>query len=86
MHAVLDIGGDVIMLSDNPLKKVGFGNVTILMTLDSKEELDKIHKKVQKMKFNILMPLEKKFSGTWFLFFEDINGIGWQIAFNEEQQ
>ena len=85
MHAVLDVGGDVIMLSDNPMNKVGSGNVQVLMTLDSKEELDKIHEKIQKKKFTILMPLEKTFWGSWFLVFEDSNGIGWQIAYSKNQ-
>ncbi len=55
------------------------------MNLESKKELDKINEKVQKMKFNIIMPLEKRSWGMWFLMFEDSNGIGWQIAFAEEQ-
>lgn len=85
IHAVLDIGGAVIMLSDNPMGKSGSGNVQVLVMLDSKEELDKIHEKVQKKKFTILMPLEKTFWGSWFLVFEDSNGIGWQLAYGEEQ-
>ena len=85
MHAVLDIGGAVVMLSDNPLGKSGSGNVQILITYDAKEELDKIYEKVQKKKFTIIMPLEKTSWGSWFLFFEDSNGVGWQIAFFEDQ-
>lgn len=85
MHAVLDISGGVVMLSDNPMGKSGSGNVQVLVTLDSKKELDKIHEKVQKMKFTILMPLEKTFWGSWFLVFEDSDGIGWQLAFSEEK-
>lgn len=65
--------------------KSGSGNVQVLVMLDSKEELDKIHEKVQKKKFTILMPLEKTFWGSWFLVFEDSNGIGWQLAYGEEQ-
>jgi len=76
MHAVLDLDGAVIMLSDNPMGKSGSGNVQVLVTLDSKKELDKIHEKVQKKKFTIIMPLEKTFWGSWFLVFEDSNGIG----------
>jgi PhnB protein len=85
MHAELEIGGATFMLSDNPMNNVGSGNVQIFMELDSKDELDAIHEKVQKKKFTILMPLEKTFWGSWFLVFEDSNGIGWQLAFTEEQ-
>ena len=83
MHAVLDIGGAVIMLSDNPMGKSGSGNVQVLITLDSKEEIDNISEKVQEKKLKILMPFEKKFSGTWYLMFEDSDGVGWQIAYHE---
>lgn len=31
------------------------------------------------------MPLEKSFWGSWFLVFEDSNGIGWQLNYSEEQ-
>jgi len=85
MHAVLDIKGAVIMLSDNAMGKSGSGNVQVLVTLDSKEELDKINEKVQEKKFTIIMPLEKTSWGSWFFMFEDSYGIGWQINFSEEQ-
>jgi uncharacterized glyoxalase superfamily protein PhnB len=85
MHAVLDINGEVIMLSDNALGKSGSGNVQILMNLDSKEELDKINEKIQNKKFIIIMPLEKRFTGMWYLMFEDSFGIGWQLTYNDNQ-
>jgi uncharacterized glyoxalase superfamily protein PhnB len=85
MHAILDIKGAVIMLSDNPMGKTGSGNVQILITLDSKEEIDKIHEKVHKKKFIIIMPLEKRAWGMWFLMFEDCYGIGWQLAYSDDQ-
>ncbi|MFX0040841.1 MAG: VOC family protein [Candidatus Heimdallarchaeota archaeon] len=83
MHAVLDIKGAIIMLSDNALGKLGSGNVQVLLTLDSKEDIDKINEKVQKNKFNVIMPLEKTFWGSWYLMFEDSFGIGWQIMYAE---
>ena len=85
MHAVLDINGATIMLSDNALGKSGSGNVQILINLDSKEELERINEKVQKKKFTIIMPLEKRTWGMWFLMFEDSFGIGWQLTFAEDQ-
>ncbi|MHA1915394.1 MAG: VOC family protein [Promethearchaeota archaeon] len=85
MHAVLDIEGATIMLSDNPMGKTGSGNVQVLITLDSKEKIDKIYEKVQKHKFTIIMPLEKRFWGSWYTMFEDSDGIGWQLNYMEEQ-
>ncbi len=85
MHAVLDIKGAVIMLSDNALGKPGSGNVQVLITLDSKKEIEKIHEKVQERKFNIIMPFRKTEWGSWFLVFEDSYGVGWQINYPEDQ-
>lgn len=85
MHAILDINGAIIMLSDNALRKPGSGNVQVLLTLDSKEEFDKVNNKVQEKKFTIIMPCEKTSWGSWFLVFEDPFGIGWQINFPEDQ-
>ena len=79
MHAVLDIGGAVVMLSDNPMGKSGSGNVQVNITYGNKEELEKINAKVLKKKFDIIMPLGKTF---WF---EDSYGIGWLLAYTEEQ-
>ena len=50
MHAVLDIKGANIMMSDNPMGKSGSGNVQVLITVDSKEEIEKINEIVQKKK------------------------------------
>jgi len=85
MHAVLDIGDATIMLSDNPMGKSESGNVQVLITVESKEAIEKINEKVQKKKFNIIMPFEKRFWGSWYMMFEDSFGIGWQINFTEEQ-
>ena len=85
MHAELDIGGAIIMLSDNALGKSGSGNVQVLVKFDSKEDIEKINEKVQKKKFTIIMPFEKTTWGSWFLVFEDSYGIGWQLSYPEEQ-
>jgi PhnB protein len=86
MHAVLDIKGANIMMSDNPMGKSGSGNVQVLITVDSKEEIEKINEKVQKNKFTVIMPFEKRFWGSWYMMFEDSFGIGWQINYSEEQE
>lgn len=85
MHAVLDIEGATVMLSDNPMGKSGSGNVQVLVTVESKDEIEKIHEKVQKKKFTIIMPLEKTDWDSWYMMFEDSNGVGWQINFPVEQ-
>lgn len=84
MHAVLEIGGAIIMLSDNPMGKFGSGNVQVLITVDSKDAIDEINKKVMEKKFNVIMPLMKRFWGSWYMMFEDFDGIGWQIMYSEE--
>ncbi len=85
LHAELDIRGAVIMLSDNPMNKIGSGKVQVLIILDSKKDLDEIYEKVKEKEFEILMDLQKTFLGSWFLVFEDSEGIGWQLAFKEEE-
>ena len=85
MHAMIDIGGAIIMLSDNMMNRVGGGNVMIFLDLDSKEQLDKIHEKVKKKKYKILMELSKTFWGAWFMIFEDSNGIAWQLGFGDAE-
>ncbi len=89
MHAELDIDGATVMLSDNPdISPMGevkaFNNVYVLVTVDSKERIDKINETVLEKKFTVTMPLEKTFWGSWFLVFQDSFGIGWQIAYAEE--
>jgi uncharacterized glyoxalase superfamily protein PhnB len=59
--------------------KSGSGNVLVLITYDTKEELEKINAKVLEKKFTIVMPLGKT------LWFEDPYGIGWMLAFSEDQ-
>lgn len=85
IHAELDIDGATVMLSDNTMEKLGGGNVQVLLALDSKTKLEEINEKVQKMNFNIIMPMEKTFWGSWFLVFEDSFGIGWQVNYSEEE-
>jgi PhnB protein len=85
MHAELDIDGGTIMLSDNPMNKQGSGNVQVYMDFKSKKDLDKLHEKVQKRNFTLLIPYEKTFWGSWFLSFEDSNGIGWQCGYDIEE-
>ena len=51
----------------------------------SKKDLDKLYDKIQKKNFALLIPYEKTFWGSWFLVFEDSNGIGWQCGYDTEE-
>ena len=86
MHAVLDIGGAVIMLADNMIGLPGSGNVEIVLHLDNKQQLDDIYEKAKEKKFKINMELQKAFWGAWFTRFEDSEGVGWQLSFQEEEK
>jgi PhnB protein len=86
MHARLDILGAPIYLADNAMGAPfdSSGNVEVLLDLESKEQLDLIYEKAKNLGFNIKMELQKTFWGAYFARFEDTEGIGWQINYNEE--
>jgi len=84
MHAVLDIGGAEIMLADNFMGLPGGGNVEIVLHLDSKKQLEAIYNKAKIKKFKIKMELQQTFWGGWYTRFEDLEGIGWQLNFQEQ--
>ncbi len=87
MHAKLDIGGAEIYLADNVLQRGKTpGNVEITLDLDSKEQIDNIYNKAKEKGYTILMELEKTFWGAWFGRFQDPEGIGWQLNYNENEQ
>jgi PhnB protein len=83
MHAEIEIGGAKVMLSENIMGRKGSGNVMIYLELDSKEEIDEIYEKIKKKEFQIMMDLEKTFWGSWYMMFEDSNGVGWQLGYSE---
>ena len=84
MHAVLDIGGAEIMLADNTTGIPGGGNVEIVLHLDNKKQLDTIYNKAKAKKFKIKMELQQTFWGAWYARFEDSEGVGWQLNFQEQ--
>ncbi|MHA2095473.1 MAG: VOC family protein [Candidatus Hodarchaeales archaeon] len=87
MHAELKIEDSRLYLSDNTNgKKDLFGNVEIVLDLDSKEKLEAIYSKVQKFGLKIKMELQKTFWGAYYARFEDDFGIGWQMNFTETQE
>ncbi|MFX0082716.1 MAG: VOC family protein [Candidatus Hodarchaeota archaeon] len=68
-------------LSSDLTSIVPFGGV--YLDLDSKDQIDKIYNKVKEKGYKILMELEKTFWGAYFARFEDPEGIGWQLNYNE---
>ena len=86
MHATLDVGGAVIMLSDNMIGLPSSGNVEIVLHFDNKRQLQEIYDKAIEKKFKISMALEKTFWGAWFTRFEDSEGVGWQLSFQEDER
>ena len=84
LHAELEINGGKIMITDNMEGETGGGNVEVLLQLESKEQIDTIYGKAKKKGFKIKMELEKTFWGAYFARFEDSDGIGWQLNFQED--
>jgi len=86
LHAELEINGGKIMVTDNMAGETGGGNVEVLLQLESKDQIDTIYSKAKKKGFKIKMELEKTFWGAYFARFEDSDGIGWQLNFQEEER
>ena len=84
LHAELEINGAKIMLTDNMAGEIGGGNVEVMLQLDSKDQIDTIYSIAKKKGFKIKMELEKTFWGAYFTRFEDSDGIGWQLNFQED--
>ena len=84
LHAELEINGGKIMVTDNMAGETGGGNVEVLLQLESKEQIDTIYSKAKKKGFKIKMELEKTFWGAYFARFEDSDGVGWQLNFQED--
>ncbi len=84
LHAELEINGGKIMLTDNMAGETGGGNVEVMLQLESKKQIDTIYSKAKKKGFKIKMELEKTFWGAYFARFEDSDGIGWQLNFQED--
>jgi PhnB protein len=85
MHAVLNLGAGVIMLSDTmPNQPVGAdGNVHITLDFDDVEEMSKRFDALS-AGGNVTMPLQNTFWGARFGMLTDAYGIRWM--FNCEQR
>lgn len=92
MHAVLEIDGAPIYISDDLSfgdEKIrrGIGRVDIMLGIDSKERFDEIWEKVKNRRgFKIIMPAEKTFWESWYFRFIDSKKIGWQINYQIPQK
>jgi PhnB protein len=79
MHARLDVGGSVIMMSDAPEERYstpqGF---SISLNLQDPVEAERVYK-VLSAGGNVLMPLEKTFWAQRFAMFTDKFGTPWMI-------
>jgi uncharacterized glyoxalase superfamily protein PhnB len=88
MHAELDFGnGAILYLSDRHAdSSQGSLPIEIYVELDSKAQVESIWQKVQDRAFNVLLPMQKTFFGSWYLRFVDSDGTPWQVAFPESPQ
>lgn len=85
MHISLPIGNDVLMASDAPESmgfKVNFGNNTyISVHPDSKEEADRIFKKLSE-DGTIEMPIGDQAWGDYYGSFKDKFGVQWMVNYS----
>jgi PhnB protein len=82
MHAVLDIDGAMIYMSDSLSKGVSGGAVEIVLDFDSEEQIQEIWRKVKSKGLTVIMDLEEQFWGALYGRFVDDDGIGWQLNLN----
>jgi len=87
MHAVIEIGGAEIYLTDINMGATfeAPGNVEVVLNLDSKKQIDDFYKKNRDAGGKPVMPLEKTFWGAWYTRLIGPLGIGWQLNFMGEQ-
>ena len=83
MHAILDIGGAQVYLTDGAFGHLAEGRVEVVLELDSNRQGDEIWAKVKSKKFKIVMDYQKKAGGRWYGRFADSEGVGWQLNFQE---
>lgn len=86
MHAVVDIGGGMIYISDSMGPSVSGGAVEIVLDLDSRKEIEGIWRKVKSQGLTVKMELEEQFWGALYGSFLDDDGIGWQLNLNLNQE
>ena len=84
MHAILDIRGAQVFLTDGAFGHPAEGRVEVVLDLDSIKQGEEIWAKVKSKKFKIVMDYQKKAQGRWYGRFADSEGVGWQLNFQEK--
>lgn len=85
MHVSLPIGNEVLMCTD-ALESLGHklvmgNNISLSISVDSKEEADRIFNAF-KEKGKVDMPMKNEFWGAYFGMVDDQFGIKWMISFD----
>jgi len=86
MHAILDIGGAQVFLTDGAFGHPVEGRVEVVLELDSSRQGDEIWAKVKSKKFKIVTDYKKTGWGGWYGRFADSEGVGWMLNFQEKQE
>ncbi len=85
MHAVLNIGGADLYISDSMGHETsGSNRVSISFEPDSKEQIDQIWANVKANNCTITMDLRKEIWGALFGMFTDPFGVNWMVNFQVE--
>lgn len=88
MHISYPIGGNVLMGSDSPGHiKMNYGNnFNISVSVESKEEADRVFNGLSAGAKHIMMPMADAFWGSYFGMFTDKYGVQWMISYDPQRQ
>lgn len=88
MHIAYPIGGNVLMGSDAPGDiQMNFGNnFNISVSVESKEEADRVFNGLADGAKHIMMPMADAFWGSYFGMFTDKYGVQWMISYDPQRQ
>lgn len=82
IHAELHINGDCILyLNDDFGNKPAAGNISLILQLDSEEEINKLFDTVSE-KGNVVFPLQKTFWGSYHAVVVDCYGTTWSMDYS----
>ncbi len=85
MHAVLDIGGANLYISDSMGHETsGSNRVSISLEPDSEQQINQIWAKVKDTNCTITMEMQKEMWGALFGMFTDPFGVNWMLNFQVE--
>ncbi len=88
MHIALKVGDNVLMGSDSPgHAKMNYGNnFNISVSVESKEEADRVFNGLAAGAKHIMMPMADAFWGSYFGMFTDKYGVQWMISYDKQRQ